>query len=110
MAGGGKEQRRGHDAKRIERREHGHDDARVAVARRDVGHHLVVEASDLADAGQPGEPSGEGRGQQHHPADRNSPMRGRARVGADGADLKAKRGARDQEPDDDRCETGEQHA
>ena len=66
---GGEEDRRRHDAERIEPRQHGDDDAGIAVARRDVAHHLEMHAADLADAGEPGQRAGQQRGRDQHALD-----------------------------------------
>ena len=90
----------------LRRGQHGDDDAAVAVARREIAHHLKVHAADLADAGEPGERAGDQRGDDDDPADSDAAIARGLGVVADDADLEAERGARDQQPDDARRDDG----
>ena len=106
----GQEDRRRHDAERVQPRQHGDDDAAVAEAGRQVAHHLEVHAADLADAGQPGEPAGDQRGDDDDLADGDAAIARGLGVLAGDADLEAERGAGDEEPDEPGRDEGGEHA
>src|SRR3546814_8422356 len=83
------------------RSQHGHGDAGVAEARREVDREVALEARQLADSRHAGEAAGQQGGAQHRGADRNAGEGGSLRITADRADLEAPAREADEGPGED---------